>query len=367
MNFTKLSIKSNNNSGIVLIVVLWILMILAVLAIGLGRKSKVELSLTKHYIGKLKSRYVAWAGLMYAIKQIEKDNKDDLGKTFDTLGQCGFTLEEGKSSEEMFKDVSVGDGGFEIAHSVVDPENESFKMVYGFTDEDRKINLNAITKDNYGILQHLLTILGVEEEETAQIIAASVADWHDADLGAVGSFTEVLGAEDDYYSHLSQPYHCKNLPFDSIQELLLVRGMTSEIYSKIKNFVTVFPKDAPQLVVNINTASEEVLMALARYYSIGKGLAEEGDADSLGVKILAHRAGEDGQIMTEDDRYDIMNESLLIKSEWAIFQAMKIHLTTLSKYLNIHIKAKDKKSNVVSNMEAVIFRDQLSIVGWRRY
>ena len=52
-------------------------------------------------------------------------------------------------------------------------------------------------------------------------IAYSIIDWIDSD-----SNTSPDGAEDDYYMSLPNPYHCKNSYLDSIEELLLVQGMT---------------------------------------------------------------------------------------------------------------------------------------------
>jgi general secretion pathway protein K len=68
------------------------------------------------------------------------------------------------------------------------------------------------------------------------------------------------GAEDEYYLSLEPPYHCKNAPMDSIEEILLVKGMkseyffTTENYDGLKNYVTVGTSGK----ININTASEMV-------------------------------------------------------------------------------------------------------------
>jgi hypothetical protein len=41
---------------------------------------------------------------------------------------------------------------------------------------------------------------------------------------------ELLGAESDYYLSLEQPYRAKNAPFVSPFELLLVKGITRDIF-----------------------------------------------------------------------------------------------------------------------------------------
>src|SRR5262249_57796060 len=51
-----------------------------------------------------------------------------------------------------------------------------------------------------------------------------ILDWIDAD-----STPRSTGAEDDYYMGLNPPYHCKNGPLDSLEELLLVKGVTPQL------------------------------------------------------------------------------------------------------------------------------------------
>src|SRR3989338_5016593 len=63
-------------SGTILVSVLWILVILTVLTVSLGRNTHVELSLVKHAVGKLKSKYIARAGFVYALDRIRKDTAD---------------------------------------------------------------------------------------------------------------------------------------------------------------------------------------------------------------------------------------------------------------------------------------------------
>src|SRR5262249_12987180 len=55
-------------------------------------------------------------------------------------------------------------------------------------------------------------------------VANAILDWIDAD-----DQLRTNGAEDEYYQTLQPPYHCKNAPLDSLEELLLVRGVTPEL------------------------------------------------------------------------------------------------------------------------------------------
>ncbi|MBE0596320.1 MAG: general secretion pathway protein GspK, partial [Desulfuromonadales bacterium] len=67
----------------------------------------------------------------------------------------------------------------------------------------------------------------------------------------------VTGAETAYYERLENPYRAKNAPFDSLDELTLVRGFTPEVLQKVAPYLAVFGNDK----INLNTASAEVLMA----------------------------------------------------------------------------------------------------------
>lgn len=74
-------------------------------------------------------------------------------------------------------------------------------------------------------------------------------------------------------------------PFELIEELLLVEGITPEIYAEIKDFITVFSNNK----ININTASAEVLIAV-------------GMDEGLTGLIVEYRAGPDAKDGTGDDR-----------------------------------------------------------------
>ncbi len=73
-------------------------------------------------------------------------------------------------------------------------------------------------------------------------------------------------------------------PYQAVEELLMLEDMELEIYNAIRNFITVNSAN----YININTASEEVLLCL--------GI--DGD---IVEAIISYRQGPDGIIGTEDD------------------------------------------------------------------
>ena len=155
-----MSQKSINEKGVMMIVVIWILAILSLMAIGLSRRMSVELALTKYAMNKLKARYIAEAGLQYAMAQIESDTKDQKTSGFDNLWQCGIHLQENQTPETLFHKVAVNGGYFDVSYSVKAKADIKPVTMYGFQDEERKINLNALDSQNNSILKELLIIRG---------------------------------------------------------------------------------------------------------------------------------------------------------------------------------------------------------------
>jgi general secretion pathway protein K len=353
--------KLKNNSGIILIVVLWVLVILSMLAIGLSRKVKVDLALTKNSVGKMKSRYAAMAGLAYAMAKIHADSKDPQTNSVDTKVQCGFVLKSEETPESLFKEQPVGEGHFMIGYQIPDADKKRLTR-YGLQDEESKINLNALNTNNYQVLKYLIDDAAAADEETSKTVASAVVDWIDADNNV---FNSPLGAEKDAYETADAAYPCKNKPFDSIEELMLVKGMTPDIFKKIKNYITVFPRQG-NLLVNFETAPATVLKALARNATGPQTNTGLADADSLVERMLAYRQGDDGQWATEDDRVINGNEMGLNGTESAVFQAISYSRTQVSQYLRASIKATDDVSGVSTIIEAVIQRSDLSLLYWRR-
>ncbi len=353
------------NSGIILLVVLWLTVILSMLAIGLGRRASVDIALTQFAVDKTKAEAISWAGLMYAINQISRDKMDEETSSFDGLYQCAVKLDNGKTPEDVFKNISVDEGHFDINYLSASQEGTR-QTRFGFADEERKINLNGINQQNIEALVQLIVLLGFDEP-IAQTIAASVVDWYDADSEVTSA---PFGAEDSDYLNLSQPYHCKDSSFENVEELLLVKGMTPEIFLKIKNEVTVFPVDASRLSVNFNTASALVIQALVRSVAGGLTNTELSDADSLTKKLISYRSGSDREEFTSDDKLvSDINQSDLNQKEWVIFQNLENNvMTDVSQYVRIGISGFEKASSAKTRIEAVVDRSQASnyIVSWHK-
>ena len=99
------------------------------------------------------------------------------------------------------------------------------------------------------------------EDEVENIIEA-VIDWLDQDDEPRG----FGGAESSYYQGLDTPYGPRNGPMEFIEELLLVKGITEELYfgtEGIPGLATLVTAHGRDGKVNINTADAYVLAALS--------------------------------------------------------------------------------------------------------
>jgi DNA uptake protein ComE-like DNA-binding protein len=107
--------------------------------------------------------------------------------------------------------------------SVISTKTEAGELKgarFGVEDESTKLNLNTlmfVEKQKAGSGRTLLMALpGMTED-----IADAILDYIDED-----SDQRELGAESDFYSSLTPAYACKNGPLETVDELLLVKGVT---------------------------------------------------------------------------------------------------------------------------------------------
>ncbi len=231
----------------------WTIGSLALLAAALGSRCAAALDLTMRQERRLQARYIALAGVQHCLQALDRDSTP----TYDGLSETWA------HSEALFKAQPVGAGQFTVANG-------------GLQDEDRKISLNTAPPD---VLHRLLAAAGAVEADR-DVIVDSILDWRDKDQEK-----EPYGAENFYYLGLDLSYECKDGRFEGVEELLLVRGMTPELFSVISSRVTAHGAGR----VNLNTAGPDVLRAL--------GLSEAGVQG-----FVTYISGEDSQPGTADDR-----------------------------------------------------------------
>lgn len=319
--------------GTILITSLWIMAILSILALGIGFRVSVEARLAKYNIDRIKALYLAKAGVVKMQARLSKG-----ANSYDSLYECGisFFFEE-KSDPGKITAIfngSLGDGSFSVAY------REGGVTYQGISDEERKININTAPQV---VLESLFRYVG--EDPT---IAPSIVAWR----------SPGPGLDDGYYESLPSPYECKHEKFSVIEELLLVKGMTRQIFDKIKEHVTFFG-DPAKFVVNINTAPREVLSVLMMAGSSVNVPVDKVTADILADRLVAFRNGYDGIKGTKDDNIftaDIGIDSIVPELSTQLPE-LKKYFTTKSGYFRIESNGVINKSKVEKRIVCVAHKE----------
>ena len=190
----------SNQRGSVLLIVLWVLLAMSVLALSFSASIRTEVDAARNVVDQRQAYYMARAGIEYAIHRI-------LQAQSAFFQENALALDTDAVPQVFSGVVSLGlaDGRAEV----------------DVIDETGKLNLN-LAPDH--LIYNLLIMVGVQGE-LADVITDSISDWRDSD-----QLVRQFGAEDDYYLSLDEPYRAKNGFFDVPEELLLIRGVTPEIY-----------------------------------------------------------------------------------------------------------------------------------------
>lgn len=231
-----------NNKGIALILVLLVLVLLMVIVLEFSFAMRVEVNAARNFSDEVKCYFYAQTGFQRAIAELIKQ------LTFkETIAEEGTMWRDDQRSITM----AIGQGSVEVLIS----------------NEKGKYDINTIPED---LLRSLVGSLGVEEVER-DTITDSILDWRDED-----NLHRLNGAEDDYYESLTHPYDSKDAPFETVEELLLVRGVTPSIFygsfamgddtegspplrKGLVDLMTVYSRSNR---VDVNSAPKEVLMSI---------------------------------------------------------------------------------------------------------
>jgi len=251
------SYKLRCEKGIALFLVLWVLTLLSVIVGEFCYSMRTEVNITRNFKDQTEAYYIALAGLNRAIGELIRNTVISPKTQEDVLPG-----EEKETEAEVprwrintdIPPVSFGNGQFEVT----------------IGNESGKVNVNQASR---GMLIMLLKGFDLDSEEE-DVIADSILDWRDPN-----NLHRVNGAEDDYYQSLPEPYECKDGDLDTVEELLMVRGVTPEIfYGGLKDRVTTYQSKTSSKKsrrrtktrrstkisskISINAASREMLLAL---------------------------------------------------------------------------------------------------------
>lgn len=239
-------LRRKDKRGVVLILVLSMIALFSAMIITFSSDEGLDIELAYNFHDSIQAQYIALAGVEAAKVILDQD----------------------EPSQDSLDDQWAE---FPVYAATASGYLNGAQLTGTITDECSKFDLNSLAiKDSYTELrkqqfQRFFTLQNIDiTTEELEDLTLSIIDWLDTD-----SEVTMGGAEDEYYLSLEPPYHCKNAPMDSIEEILLVKGMKSEYffgtenYDGLKNYVTVGTSGK----ININTASEMVLKGISEHFN----------------------------------------------------------------------------------------------------
>lgn len=264
---------------------------LGLLAGGFVMSMKIETKLARNSQMNPELDWLGRSGVELA-RYVVAQSLADPNQPYDALNQfwAGGTGGTNNLPPEITLDqVQLGTGTFSVK----------------ITDMERRFNINLADEQ---ILQQAMKIVGVDGSEVGGI-TGSILDWIDPD-----DVTHIGGVESDFYEHLNPPYRAKNGPLDDLSELLMINGITPEMYwgPAAHTGARAFPRPAMRRGpsngaggypvgfvdlftvvsnprININTADARVLMLIP------------GMDENLAQGIVTARSGPDGVPGNADD------------------------------------------------------------------
>jgi hypothetical protein len=186
-----------NEKGAVLVLVLWVLVFLTLVGGFYAVEARIRSNLGQQAWDALQGREMIRSLLLVAGTR---------------LAQPGTALEDG--SEDVL---------FAVDGTTYTLDFEGQEVVFSLEDENGKLNLNKGSEPQ--IREVILGLLQDEDLEVADAIVDAILDWRDPD-----DLVRLHGAEDDVYEETIPAYKPANGPFKLVEELLLVHGVTQELF-----------------------------------------------------------------------------------------------------------------------------------------
>ena len=329
MNLLTCSPSPTHQRGIALVMVLVVVLAMGIMAAHFSFSMKIETQLALNTTRDPDMEWMGRSGVELAKYVLAEKTRIPVENQFEALSQfwAGGVYGTNEVLAAMsLENVSLGDGTISVR----------------IEDAERKFNINALGPE---ILSQSLMYMGVDSFQSA-VILDSLMDWVDPDID-----TRVNGADEEAYLvepnlPLLGPYLVKNGPLDEISELLLIRGITPELYYGMQGglpapnmpmgmgygdfgFIDLF-NTLGGFQININTASKEVIQMLP------------GMDPNLAWEVTMTRAGFDGMEGTEDDIpfmriTDLMNVPGMTPD---LMSLMRRFVTNRSNTFEIYVEAR---------------------------
>lgn len=264
--------RLRNETGFVLIAVLWILVAISAVGIDAGVRGRSERLAAANRIDHTRAQQVAYAGAEYARSRLtaamleqadelraqaaqQRRNSRGRNRTLsvDRLFRSADPMEDPwRSPEELLVDELVmGDAIFRLR----------------VRDTGAAVNLNEADEETLRLFfaQGLRIDFG-----DADALTQAILDWRDED-----ELPRINGGEREEYLRAGLPVLPPNRPFANLDELRFVNGMTPEVFDAAAPYLTLIGSGR----INVNAAPEPVLLAIP------------GMTEGIAGEILRNREG----------------------------------------------------------------------------
>jgi type II secretory pathway component PulK len=273
--------NTHRTDGTILIVTIWVVLVLAGLALVFARSMRVAAIVAANHVASLEAECIAAGASEYAKAKLATSSEEETTDLMDS---------------EPYEAMEVGEGYVWLLRSDLEDDRQ---FDYGLTDESGKINLNSASEEM------LLKLPGMTAE-----LAASIIDWRDEDSEITPG-----GAEDEYYLLLSESYNCKNSELETVDEILLIKGASEDLlYGEDTNLNSILDDnendgDLSDPSDNRNGRLDIGFYDYVTVYSVETNLDSEGN-QRININDAGSRQDLQGllqDVVDEDRALEIMN------------------------------------------------------------
>lgn len=256
--------RCQRQAGVALVLVLWITVLLTIMAGAFTLTLQREAKLVGNLKARSEANALAEAGLYYAMLMLSINDSARVWKANRSIHEWPFY--------NGVVNIQIG-------------------------DERGKIDLNLAERN---LLLKMFASIGVDAE-TADKLVDAIFDWRDQN-----DEVHANGAEQKDYKQQNLPYGPRNGPFQSIEELQFVLGMTPQLYKAVEPMLTVYSHNA---AVNKTKATAAVLKVLEMDMEDDMSGKNTSPGSQAGAAETAAEDGESGGENAAEDAADADSEN----------------------------------------------------------
>lgn len=246
----------NKQDGVIVVAVLWVCALIIWFAMQISSEARLQGEEQIHLLRKSQATHLA------------------IGGCFEALARLGQPLPTGLERKQ--EDNWQPDGN---PHLIAYETGEAIVVVEA---ESRKLNVNLAQPDQ---MKRALLRTGLDEGAAEQL-ADVIADFVDQD-----DLTRLHGAEKDKYSQLGLPYGPFNGPLISLDQLLLVPGISSQLFDGHGREGGSDEADSREVPLDPLFPRRNSLFHLLTVHGNNRTIADEDLGNELEEKVVTWESG----------------------------------------------------------------------------